>query len=107
MNDWIFELGKACNETSQRTVAARIGYSPTTISLVLKGNYTGDIKAVENAVRRKLMRSSVCCPVLGDISATECSTHQKKPFSASSSVRVRLFKACKQCPFNTRRKDAL
>ena len=105
MTDWKTALREACKKTTQRNVASKIGYSATTINLVLSDNYKGDVAAVENAVRKKLMCSTIKCPELGQITAEECSSNQRKPFSASSSARVRLFKACKKCPFNTRRKE--
>ena len=106
MSDLMETLITECKRSSQRNVAAKIGYSATTINFVLRGTYKGDISAVESAVRMKLMCTSVPCPVLGEISAAECSDNQKRPFSASSSIRVRLFKNCKSCSFNTKRKDA-
>lgn len=105
MSDWLEFLAKACEETSQRAVGARIGYSSATVSLVLGGQYKGDMNAVKNAVATKLMQSTVPCPVLGEIKSADCSAHQKRSFSSSSSMRVRLFKACRKCPFNTRRKE--
>lgn len=104
MSDWKHILQDACKQSTQRSVANKIGYSATTINLVLRGTYKGDIRAVENAVRKKLMCATITCPVLGQITAEECSDNHTKPFSASSSARVRLFKACKNCAFNTRKK---
>ena len=105
MSSWKECLRKACEESSQRAVSAKLGYSAATISLVLKGVYKGDVSAVEKAVLNKLTQSHLSCPVLGQISPSECSTQQSKPFSTSSSMRVRLFKACRKCPFNTKRKE--
>lgn len=105
MSDWKALLRKCCEDSSQRAVSAKLGYSAATISLVLKGVYKGDVSAVEKAVLNKLTHSHIACPVLGSISPSECSTQQSKPFSSSSSMRVRLFKACRKCPFNSKRKE--
>lgn len=106
MTGWIDVLRQECEGNSLRTVGAKIGYSSATVSLVLKGTYKGDLKAVEKAVTLKLMRSSIPCPVLGEITASDCSGHQAKPFTSASSASVRLYRACRTCPFNTKRKVA-
>lgn len=105
MMSWLHVLQEECEKTSQRAVSKKIGYSATTISLVLKGTYKGDLEAIERAVKIKLAKHSVSCPVLGQITAADCSTHQNKPFSNSSSMRVRLFRACRKCPNNTKRRN--
>ena len=105
MRTWIDVLQDECERTSQREVSKKLGYSATTISLVLNGTYKGDLNAVERAVKVKLTTNSVSCPILGQITAMDCSSHQSKPFSSSSSLRVKLFKACRKCPNNTKRRD--
>lgn len=105
MSKWIENLALAVDKSSQRVVGSKIGYSPATISLVLKGTYKGDLSAVERAVKSKLNTAALECPVLGQITPTQCSNNQNKPFSANSSMHVRLFKACRACPNNTKRKD--
>lgn len=105
MSSWLNILKSEVEQSSQRVVGGKIGYSTATISLVLNGNYKGDLRAVENAVNKKLRSSAVPCPILGDISAADCTTNQNKPFSAANSAKVRLFKACRDCPYNTKRKE--
>lgn len=49
--DWISLLRKAVlAEGSQAAVAARIGYSPSAVSMALNGNYNGSVDAVRTAV---------------------------------------------------------
>lgn len=97
--DWLQILADECQASSQAKVAKRLGYSAATVSLVLKGTYSGDLQKVEQAVRGALMRQTVACPVLGDIPAQDCLGHQKAPFSTASPERVRLYRACRSgCP---------
>lgn len=105
MSDWLSTLEKECRETSQKATARKLGYSASTINMVLKGTYTGDMASIERAVNTKLLCSVVPCPVLGEISPQECSSNQNKPFVASSSLRCRLFRTCRECEFNTKRKE--
>lgn len=102
--DEIQLLKEACDNTSQSSVAKKIGYSPTVVNLVLKGSYTGDMNKVRRVIRTRLGISHVDCPILGVIENEKCVTEQSKPFSSANSHRVRMFKACMNCPFNTKRK---
>lgn len=98
MSDFIDELKKACEDTSQVKVAKAIGYSAATVNLVLKGSYKGDLKAVEKAFKGAFKAETVSCPVLGEIPAHRCISIQRQPFAATNHQRVLLFKACKTCP---------
>lgn len=93
-------LKRACDKSSQASVAKKIGYSPAVVNLVLKGTYTGDMEKVRRMIRMRLGTNHVECPVLGQIDTAECTEHQTRPFSMSNSHRVRMFKACQTCPFN-------
>jgi hypothetical protein len=105
--EWIQLLARECAASSQNRVARRLGYSSTLVSLVLRGKYTGDMQAVETAVRGLFENLCVACPVLGDIPPFECRDWQKKArnFSTENSQRVRMFRACNRCPENKGGKD--
>ena len=53
--DWLARLRDESDRTSQRHVAARLGYSASMVNQVLGGTYPGGLKRVENAVRSILM----------------------------------------------------
>lgn len=95
--DWLTVLAEACRDSSQAAVAARIGYSATVVNQVLKGKYTGDLRAVEQAVRGALLSYTIECPVLGALPAHLCLEHQRRPFAATNPLRVRLYRACRTC----------
>lgn len=97
--DWLVALAEACDEQNQAAAAKRIGYSAATVSFVLNGRYTGDLTAVEAAVRDALMRGTVSCPVLGEIPGEDCRKHQATRYSASNPQRIAVFRACRNgCP---------
>ena len=97
--DWILALASEANASSQTEVAKRIGYSGSLVSSVIKGTYTGDLEGVEEAVRGAFMGYAVDCPVLGEIPKTRCLKEQKMPLTAASSLRTRLYQACRDgCP---------
>lgn len=99
MPDWIVALAEACDAASQSRVAGRLSYSPAVINQVLKGVYPGDVWKVEMAVRGALMAETVACPVLGEIDTQRCLVEQRRPFAATSSLRVQVYRACRAgCP---------
>ncbi len=97
--DWIEALVCEVERTNGTKTAARIGYSGGVISQVLRRNYPGDMPRVETAIRGALMGETVDCPVLGDIGRDRCLQEQDMPRIATSAVRMRLWRACRDgCP---------
>jgi DNA transposition AAA+ family ATPase len=97
--EWIARLRAECGRTSQTAVARKIGYSPTVVNRILKGNYEGDLQAVQKAIEGALMGATVNCPVLQEIAANRCLEIQNQPFAATNPERVRLYRACRDgCP---------
>lgn len=98
--NWVEALAKACDETSQAKTAARLGYSPATVNLVLSNRYGASIDTVEQIVRGALMSETVPCPVMGKIGKDRCrqGVETARTFSAANSQHVRLFKTCPTCP---------
>lgn len=92
--DWIAELARFASSTSGATAAKRIGYSQAVISHVVRASYAGDMRRVEDKVRGALMGMKVTCPVVGEIGRDRCLDEQKKPRSATSSIRSKLWRNC-------------
>lgn len=105
--DWVEILAVECDRSSQRKVADAIGYSPAAISNVLKRRYgidghSGDLDAVEQAVRGAFMNAVLECPELGEMRAHTCLDWQKKArtFANVNPLRVRMYSACRKCPLS-------
>lgn len=97
--DWVAELAREANRTTSALAAKRIGYSSAVISHVFAGNYAGDIRRVEKKVRGALMGENVVCPIVGEIGRDRCLDEQKMGNTGASSIRTRLFHACRGgCP---------
>ena len=98
--DWVAELAGACDASSQSRVARRIGYSASVISQVLTRTYRGSLATVEQKVRGALMRETIECPVMGELSRDRCIDNQRlaaRGVIATSSMRSRLYHACRRC----------
>ncbi|WP_068317453.1 hypothetical protein [Polycladidibacter hongkongensis] len=97
--DWVAALAGECDRTSQVKVAARLGVSNALISGTLKRSYKGDLSRIEELVRGALLSECVECPVLGEITRDICLNNQSRDFVATSSVRTRVYRACRSgCP---------
>lgn len=95
---WVLALATACDDTSQRRVADTIGYSPATVSLVIRNSYRGDMARVEQAVRGAFMGGTVSCPGLRqEMPSNDCVAWQRKPYDGSNHQTVRMFQACRSC----------
>lgn len=96
---WVEALALEASRTSGAAVARRISYSDAVVSSVIANKYKGRLDNVEARVSGALMGVTVDCPVLGDIARDRCIDEQGRPFSSSSSVRARLYRACRNdCP---------
>lgn len=97
--DWIEALADACQARTQAAVARELKVADTRLSQALGGYYAGDMIKLEAMVRGALMRETVPCPVLGEIGKDRCVEEQSRPWSTASSVRSRLYRACRGgCP---------
>jgi len=105
--DWIHALASACAGSTQVAVANRLDVSGSQVSQALANTYPADLAKLEARVRGALMGATVACPVLGEIGRDRCIREQDKPFSAASSVAVRLYRACRSgCPHSRITGDA-
>ena len=98
--DWVLVLARACDAGSQADVARGLDYSPAVVSQTLSRKYRGALAQVEARVRRTLMAGRLACPVLDEIDGRRCLEEQRRPLSTASSLRVRLWRACRTCPHN-------
>jgi hypothetical protein len=99
MPDWVEALASEANRVNSARTAQRIGYSAAVLSHVFANDYPGDIARVEAKVRGALMGLTVVCPVVGEIGRDRCLDEQKMGNTGASSVRAKLYRACRGgCP---------
>lgn len=97
--DWVLEWARFASRTDGVRAAKRVGYSAAVFSHVMAKNYKGDIARVELKVRGALMNETVICPVVGEIGQDRCLDEQKMGHTGASSVRAKLYRACRSgCP---------
>lgn len=92
---WVRALADACDAKSQGAVAKRLGVSSTMVNLALRARYEGDLDKLEGRVRGEILRETVACPVLGEITKRDCIDHQGRPYACTNAVRTLLFQACR------------
>ena len=90
-------LRKKCDETSQAQVARRLGYSPSAINQVLKGEYKGDPAQILTRVEEIFGSSTVNCPICGEIPLGTCARNRRLPFAAINPHRVKQWRECRTC----------
>ncbi len=100
--EWVVALAIECDGTSQSAVARKMSRSPALVNQVLKNNYKGDLKAVEELVSGLFMNGTVTCPALGELPSNQCQEWRRKSrkFVNVNSQRVMMFRACRRCPRN-------
>ncbi len=102
--DWIVALARACDQMSQNAAGKRLGVSGAAVNQVLRRRYAGRMDRLEARVRGELMRATVMCPVLEEISSRQCQDEQRRAFATTNPQRVRLYHACRGTgPFAGRR----
>lgn len=96
---WMRILREQCDQTSISDVARQIGYSRSTISLVLSGNYNGGTSKIAAKVI-VTFTDFVRCPHLAcDITQAVCRDHQSRPMPTSHPKALRHWIACRNgCP---------
>lgn len=98
MPEWVRTLAAACDQSSQNKTAKLIEYSAAAVSLVIKGSYTGDLKALERAVNARLENAMIECPVAGELPLAACLKNQKTPLRITNSEQVKFIQTCPKCP---------
>ncbi len=99
--EWVAELAAYTDIHGLRKTASNIGYSASVISTVIGNKYGGDMRRVEAKVRGAVMGEMVSCPVLDQMARHLCLDWQRKPFAATSSLRVQMYHACRSaCPYS-------
>jgi hypothetical protein len=105
--EWVSDLARECEATSQNKVAGQMGYSSSLISQLLHRKYPGDLAAIREIFVSVFQQELITCPALGDIPALDCREWREKAkaFVNTSNFRARMFRACNRCPRNGKEKS--
>ncbi len=97
---WVVALAELADSRRLKAAGEAIGYSGSLVSTVLSNAYQGDIDKVRQKVMGALMGETVQCPGLGHtMSRKTCLDWQDKPRASTSSLRSRMYRACRNnCP---------
>jgi transcriptional regulator with XRE-family HTH domain len=90
-------LRTKCQELTQAEVGRRVGYSSSAINQALKGSYQGDLTNLLTRVEEVFGKTTLNCPVLGEITLGKCADNRNREFAATNPLRVRLFRECQKC----------
>lgn len=97
--DWVLLLAEEVQRTSLVAVGKRLRLSGSLISQVISRKYNGNMNAISEKVRGAFMGLEVICPVRGEIPRDYCLAEQKMKLAATSSIRMRVYHACRAgCP---------
>ena len=98
--NWFQLLQDEARRTSMTQVSARLGYSRTSISLVLSGKYLGKTDKVAKRVTR-ILAQAVPCPFLHvDLPAEECRENCAKRAPTHNPTAMAHWRYCQKCPHN-------
>lgn len=101
MPAWVKLLAEACDRTSQREVAARLGKSGPYVSRILRNAYPGDMAEAERLVRAAYGAERVMCPLFGSMALKTCMRNRRRPHPARHEVHHAFDRTCPRCPNNT------
>lgn len=106
MPAWVRMLANACDRTSQRVVAERLGLKHPTISRVVRHDYNASYREIETLVRAAFGAEDVACPAIGDlIPLSGCVRNRRRTAPPVNHLHQLWMRHCPDCPLNTDAKD--
>ncbi|WP_293766799.1 XRE family transcriptional regulator [uncultured Aquitalea sp.] len=94
---WLSLLRTEAERTSMRAVASRLGYSATTISLVLAGKYPGKTDRIAKA-SLALLDLVVCPHARKTMTQAECRSLACGAAPTHHPMKLSHWRACQRCP---------
>lgn len=95
--DWMSLLQQATAEASTRSVAEKLGYSPTAVSLVLSGKYKGKTDRI--AARVLEVYAVTHCPHrAAEITLEICKQTAFGKAPTHNPGKMAQWRACQKCP---------
>lgn len=97
-------LHRASITLTIREIAQRVGVSPATISLVSRGQYTGDTEGVLARVAKTFCGAfAYPCPATGQtVTPQHCDTARESRAPTHNPSRMAAWRTCQCCPASCR-----
>ena len=96
---WFVTLQAEVANSSRQAVADKLGYSRTTISLVMSGKYPGKTDEVASRVAERL--GGFACPYDGQtITPEQCRKSAKEAAPTHNPSKMAKWSACQNCQRN-------
>jgi hypothetical protein len=103
--EWVLDLARACDATSQGAIAERLGKSGGYVSRILNAKYTGSYDEAERQVRAILGGDEVDCPAFGTMPLSTCIRARRRRTPPINTLQRCFAQHCPTCPLNSDRKD--
>lgn len=104
MPEWVRLLASACDTTSQRAVAEKLGKSGGYVSRLINRCYLGSYEEAETLVRAVIGEEGVVCPIWGEtIPLTSCLRNRRRTDPPNNQALRLYAQRCPTCPNNTDR----
>lgn len=101
MPRWVQLLATACDATSQREAADKLGKSNGYVSRLLNNRYPGDLAEAEKLVRAAWGQEDVVCPLWNAaIPLASCMAARRRDLPPSNSIHHLHRRMCPVCPNN-------
>lgn len=101
MPDWVRLLAAACDKSSQRLVADRLGKSHGYVSRILNRKYAGSYDEAGTIVRVAYGSDQVECPVMGEMPLASCVRNRRRKGLPTNRLQHLWARHCPVCPLNT------
>lgn len=94
--EWFLILKREIENSSQRRVADKLGYSMTAINLVVNGKYKG--KTDKIAAKVMLAYTNITCPFLEQIiTSQQCRDYAHGPAPTHNPAKMQHWRVCQSC----------
>ena len=103
--DWFAALKDEAERGNLRALGEKLGYSKTSLSMILRGTYPGKTDKAAAAVRDVLMRYR--CPHSGEVvSVVVCRSIADEPPPTHNPIKMQQWRACQSCPKRPKKKTS-
>jgi hypothetical protein len=103
---WLALMRQEADRTTRQSLADRLGYSRTTVSLVLSGTYPGNTEKIATRAIAVLEPVLVVeCPYLGvELAIARCAEYSTQRAPTHHPIKMAHWRACQQCQNNCKGK---